>query len=103
MPSPAERPLTLTDADPVVPPVKLSSKTTGAAEYTPAQVKVAVTGSGVAGKPQVQAMIQRLLTLDSAPASDAADALAVAICDGHSGSSPGAGRVARALAREARS
>ncbi len=72
-----------------------------AAEYTPAQVKVAVTGTGAAPKSQVQAMIQRLLALEAAPPSDAADALAVAICHGHNGGSPGAERIARALAREA--
>ena len=52
------------------------------AEYAPASVKGAVAGYGRAGKSQVQAMVQRLLGLDRAPASDAADALAVAICHG---------------------
>jgi len=48
-------------------------------EYTASQVKQAVTGNGQAAKPQVQAMVKRLLGLERAPASDAADALAVAI------------------------
>jgi crossover junction endodeoxyribonuclease RuvC len=51
------------------------------ASYTPQQVKSAVTGSGRAGKEQVQRMVQTLLRLTELPAPDhAADALAVAIC-----------------------
>lgn len=50
-------------------------------EYTPMQVKLAVTGYGRAEKTQVQAMVQRLLNLDHCPKpDDAADALAVALC-----------------------
>ncbi|HXO18385.1 MAG TPA: crossover junction endodeoxyribonuclease RuvC [Thermoanaerobaculia bacterium] len=51
-------------------------------EYSPAEVKVAVTGSGRAGKDQVARMVRLLLALDGrgALASDATDALAVAIC-----------------------
>lgn len=52
-------------------------------EYSPNQVKQAVTGRGHAPKDQVQHMIRMLLSLDELPASDAADALAVAICHGH--------------------
>jgi crossover junction endodeoxyribonuclease RuvC len=49
--------------------------------YTPSEVKAAVTGSGVAGKAQVTAMVTRLLGLDAPPKpADAADALALAIC-----------------------
>jgi crossover junction endodeoxyribonuclease RuvC len=49
--------------------------------YTPSEVKAAVTGSGVAGKAQVTAMVTRLLSLDAPPKpADAADALALAIC-----------------------
>jgi crossover junction endodeoxyribonuclease RuvC len=49
--------------------------------YTPQQVKSAVCGSGRAEKPQVQQMVQRLLSLPELPRPDhAADALAVAIC-----------------------
>ena len=52
-------------------------------EYSPNQVKQAVTGRGHAPKDQVQHMIKMLLGLRDLPASDAADALAVAICHGH--------------------
>jgi crossover junction endodeoxyribonuclease RuvC len=49
--------------------------------YTPSEVKAAVTGSGVAGKAQVTAMVMRLLGLADPPKpADAADALALAIC-----------------------
>lgn len=50
-------------------------------EYTPLQVKQAITGYGRADKKQIQMMVQRILRLDTAPHPvDAADALAVAIC-----------------------
>lgn len=49
------------------------------AEYAAAQVKLAVTGSGRAEKIQVQKMVAVLLRLNPAPASDAADGLAVAL------------------------
>jgi crossover junction endodeoxyribonuclease RuvC len=49
--------------------------------YTPQAVKLAVCGSGRAGKDQVQRMVAALLGLGSPPESDhAADALALAIC-----------------------
>jgi crossover junction endodeoxyribonuclease RuvC len=54
-------------------------------EISPAEVKVAVTGSGNAGKAQVQAMVQRLLSLHRAPARDAADALAAAFSAAQTG------------------
>lgn len=51
------------------------------AEYTPAQVKQAVTGYGHASKRQVQEMVRVLLDMASTPTpDDAADALAVALC-----------------------
>ena len=51
------------------------------AMYTPSEVKAAVTGSGQAGKGQITAMVTRLLGLDAPPRpADAADALALAIC-----------------------
>ncbi|HVK03074.1 MAG TPA: crossover junction endodeoxyribonuclease RuvC [Armatimonadaceae bacterium] len=54
-------------------------------EYTPMQVKVAVTGYGGAEKHQVQAQVTRLLGLAEIPRpDDAADGLAVAICHAHS-------------------
>ncbi len=50
-------------------------------EYTPNQIKQAVTGYGGADKIQMQHMMQVLLRLKSVPRpDDAADALAVAIC-----------------------
>jgi crossover junction endodeoxyribonuclease RuvC len=50
-------------------------------EYTPLEVKQAVTGYGRATKRQVQEMIRVLLQLEDIPRpDDAADAVAVAIC-----------------------
>jgi crossover junction endodeoxyribonuclease RuvC len=50
------------------------------AEYTPMQIKQAVTGFGGAKKPQIQAMVKTLLKLPSIPRpDDAADGLAIAI------------------------
>jgi crossover junction endodeoxyribonuclease RuvC len=51
-------------------------------EYSPASIKQAV-GTGSANKEQVQHMITMILGLDTAPAADAADALAVALCHAH--------------------
>lgn len=54
-------------------------------EYTPLQVKQAVVGYGRAEKKQVQLMVKMLLNLKEIPKpDDAADALAIAICHGHS-------------------
>jgi crossover junction endodeoxyribonuclease RuvC len=53
-------------------------------EYSPLEVKSAVTGYGRAEKPQVQQMVRALLRLNAAPEPyDASDALAVAICHVH--------------------
>ena len=60
------------------------------AEYTALQVKQAVVGNGHARKEQVQEMVRRLLTLSLVPGSDAADALACAICHAHGGRGLGA-------------
>ncbi len=50
-------------------------------EYTPMQVKQGVAGYGHARKEQVQYMVRALLALKETPKpDDAADALAVAIC-----------------------
>ena len=58
-------------------------------EYTPMQVKQAVTGYGKALKPQVQEMTRRLLRLEKVPKpDDTADALALAICHGQAAGSP---------------
>ena len=48
-------------------------------EYTPAQVKKSVTGSGRAIKGQVGALVRAILSLDEDPPEDAADALAIAM------------------------
>jgi crossover junction endodeoxyribonuclease RuvC len=54
------------------------------AEYSPLSIKSAVVGYGKAEKQQVQHMVARLLNLDEVPEpSDAADALAIAICHLH--------------------
>jgi len=50
-------------------------------EFSPTEMKVAVTGYGRAEKQQLQEMVRRLLNLDARPKpDDAADALALAIC-----------------------
>lgn len=64
------------------------------AEYTALQMKKAVAGHGKAGKAEVQAMVQRLLRLDRAPGTDAADALGLAIAHAHI--APGRERLAGA-------
>jgi crossover junction endodeoxyribonuclease RuvC len=64
----------------------LSAATCGlpVAEYSPLSIKSAVVGYGRADKAQVQYMIKHLLNLSEAPEpSDAADALAIAICHLH--------------------
>ncbi|MDO4552692.1 MAG: crossover junction endodeoxyribonuclease RuvC [Bacillota bacterium] len=54
-------------------------------EYTPLQIKQALVGYGRAEKLQVQAMVKTILNLKEAPKpDDTADALAAAICHGHS-------------------
>jgi crossover junction endodeoxyribonuclease RuvC len=56
------------------------------AMHTPTEVKAAVTGSGRAGKSQVGLMVASLLGLREVPKpADAADALAIAICQGFRG------------------
>jgi crossover junction endodeoxyribonuclease RuvC len=49
-------------------------------EYSPLEIKKAVTGHGKADKRQVQAMVRQILGLDFNPSPDGADALAMAIC-----------------------
>lgn len=51
-----------------------------AADYMPSEVKQAVVGSGRGTKEQIQYMVRLLLNLPETPPSDAADALAVAVC-----------------------
>jgi len=51
------------------------------AEYTPSQMKMAVTGSGAADKKQVSAVVSMRLGLDTvAGPADVADALGIALC-----------------------
>ena len=67
--------------------------------HTPSEVKAAVTGSGRADKTQVTTMVTRLLRLPDRPRpADAADALALAICQLWRGAA--GARLAAALARE---
>jgi crossover junction endodeoxyribonuclease RuvC len=57
------------------------------AEYTALQMKKAIVGHGQARKEQVQEMVKRLLALPGLPGKDASDALGMAICHAHAGSS----------------
>ena len=52
-------------------------------EYAPREIKQAVVGTGSASKEQVQHMVVSMLQLSATPTTDAADALAAAICHGH--------------------
>lgn len=59
----------------------LGSRGIAIAEYSPAEIKTAVTGSGRADKAQVGRMVEILLSIESQPRSrDSTDALAAAIC-----------------------
>lgn len=49
-------------------------------EFTPSEIKQAVTGTGTADKEMVQTMVVRLLALSTMPRTDEADALACAVC-----------------------
>jgi crossover junction endodeoxyribonuclease RuvC len=71
------------------------------AEYTALQLKQAVVGYGRATKEQMQQMVTRLLNLGGLPGTDAADALGMAICHAHGGTTLDAlGGLAPALARK---
>lgn len=52
-------------------------------EFSPTQIKQAIVGRGGADKVQIQHMVRMLLNLEERAQSDAADALAAAICHGH--------------------
>ena len=59
------------------------------AEYSPAEIKKAVTGTGRATKDQVGFMVQQQLRLEEAPSpADAADGVAAALCHCLAGSFP---------------
>lgn len=67
-------------------------------QYSPNEVKLAVTGDGAADKTQVQQMVKRLLGLPTVPRpADAADAAALALC--HLAHAPALGRLAAAGVR----
>jgi crossover junction endodeoxyribonuclease RuvC len=67
------------------------------ADYSPAEVKSAIVGTGRATKEQVQFMVKKLLRLSAVPSpSDAADGVAVALC--HLGSARLAVLAARVVA-----
>lgn len=60
------------------------------AEYSPREIKLSVTGNGGADKEQVGYMVRRLLALEDPVQSDAADALAAALCHLHRARRPAA-------------
>ena len=65
--------------------VAVSQRTENLFEYTPMQIKQAVTGYGGADKRQMQNMVKLLLRLDEIPQpDDAADALGVALTHANS-------------------
>jgi crossover junction endodeoxyribonuclease RuvC len=65
------------------------------ADYSPAEVKNAIVGTGRATKEQVQFMVAKLLRLTTAPRpSDAADGVAVALCHLNTGRITGLTRAA---------
>ncbi|MCL1895726.1 MAG: crossover junction endodeoxyribonuclease RuvC [Clostridiales bacterium] len=67
-------------------------------EYTPLQIKQALTGYGRAEKHQIQEMVRQVLGLETAPRpDDAADAVAAAIC--HANSSGYMERLERCMAK----
>lgn len=74
----------------------------GVEEYAASSIKQSVTGSGRAPKRQVQQMVGRLLALERKPATDAADALAAAICHAHAGRLVGIGAARARGSRAAR-
>ena len=62
------------------------------ADYSPAEIKNAVVGTGRATKEQVQFMVKRLLRLKETPKpKDAADGVAVALCHSYAMALPGVG------------
>ena len=77
----------------------LVSRGLAVAEYTALQMKKSVVGHGQARKEQVQAMVTRLLALQAAPGTDAADALGIAITHAHAGASLAALQRVSPLAR----
>ncbi len=71
------------------------------AEYSPREIKLSVAGNGGAAKEQVSYMVKRLLRPDGTLATDAGDALAVALCHlNRAGRIEPRARAATAAARE---
>ncbi len=68
-------------------------------EYSPNEIKQAIVGRGHADKAQVQHMVKTLLALPEIPRPDAADALAIAMCHGHTQQGLTAVRVAQGASR----
>jgi crossover junction endodeoxyribonuclease RuvC len=67
-------------------------------EYSPNEIKQAVTGDGAADKTQIETMVQRLLQIDRPIRPvDAADAAAIALC--HAARAPMRARIAAAGGR----
>ena len=65
--------------------VAVAERTDNLYEYTPMQIKQAVTSYGKADKQQVQMMVRMMLGMNETPRpDDAADALAVAITHANS-------------------
>ena len=65
--------------------VAVAEKTDNLFEYTPMQIKQAITGYGKADKHQIQMMVRLMLSMNETPRpDDAADALAVAITHANS-------------------
>jgi len=63
--------------------VACASHRVNVSEYSPREIKQSLVGYGAAEKEQVKHMVVSLLMLSSSPQSDAADALAIAICHSH--------------------
>lgn len=63
--------------------VACASHRLNVSEYSAREVKQSLAGYGAAEKSQVKHMVVNLLMLTSSPQSDAADALAIAICHSH--------------------
>lgn len=63
--------------------VAAASHRVAISEYSAREVKLSLAGYGAAEKEQVKHMVVSLLQLTSSPQSDAADALAIAICHSH--------------------
>lgn len=74
--------------------VAAAQRTENLYEYTPMQIKQAITGYGKADKPQMQNMVKLLLNMrEIAKPDDAADALAVAITHANSSRMKGMYRI----------